>query len=155
MRETGEDSGSGPGTGARLPARGHSPGRGWWTPLSALVVLCAVACAPPGAVADGVSVVTRLEPSPPHVGSADLELRLVDADGSALTGAQVSIEANMNHAGMVPTFADLAEDATSAGVYRGELSFTMGGDWFLLVNASLADGRAISRVVDVPGVAPR
>jgi hypothetical protein len=31
----------------------------------------------------------------------------------------------------------------------------MGGDWFVLVSARLADGRQLKRKVDVPGVKSR
>jgi hypothetical protein len=56
----------------------------------------------------------------------------------------------MNHAGMVPEFAQAREMAP--GRYQGDLEFTMGGDWFILVRAKLPDGRALERKIDVPGV---
>ena len=56
----------------------------------------------------------------------------------------------MNHAGMVPVFADAVEIAP--GRYRADLEFTMSGDWFILVRADLPDGRSMERKIDVPGV---
>jgi hypothetical protein len=31
----------------------------------------------------------------------------------------------------------------------------MGGDWFILVNAKLPDGKSVERRIDVPGVKAR
>jgi hypothetical protein len=62
----------------------------------------------------------------------------------------VRVEGNMNHAGMRPSFADLHE--TEPGRYTGTLRFTMGGDWFLLVQATLPDGNQVEQKIDVPGV---
>jgi hypothetical protein len=59
----------------------------------------------------------------------------------------------MNHAGMEPVFVDAKE--TEPGKYRADLKFTMGGDWFVLVSAALADGRKVNRKIDVPGVKSR
>ncbi len=75
---------------------------------------------------------------------------LTGDDGQPLTGAQVELEGNMTHAGMVPVLATAAE--VEPGQYRAELEFTMGGDWFILVRATLADGRSLEEQVDVPGV---
>jgi hypothetical protein len=52
---------------------------------------------------------------------------------------------------MVPVFADAVE--VEPGRYRAELEFTMGGDWFLLVDAETRDGRTLRWQRDVPGVA--
>ncbi len=97
-----------------------------------------------------IAVKLDLDPSPPIVGKADVTLALSDEDNEPLSGAEVRLEGNMNHAGMVPTFADLREE--SPGRYVGELDFTMGGDWFILVTAQLPDGGRLERKIDVPGV---
>ncbi len=70
---------------------------------------------------------------------------------AAANRTRVAIEGNMNHAGMKPSFAELTE--RGAGVYDGDLEFTMGGDWFILVTATLPDGSQLERKVDVKGVA--
>lgn len=89
-------------------------------------------------------------PSPPQVGPSAVQLRLADVDGAPLTGARVRLEGNMNHAGMIPSFADLTE--SQPGQYVGTLEFTMGGDWFILVTAVAANGRHLEHKIDVPGV---
>lgn len=100
--------------------------------------------------ASDVQVDIALDPSPPVVGDAQVTLRLTGADGKRLDGAEVRLEGNMNHAGMKPSFANLRE--TEPGRYAGTLEFTMGGDWFILVTATLPDGRRIEHKTDVPGV---
>jgi len=98
-----------------------------------------------------MAVELRLEPSPPRAGETAIVLTLTDASGAPLEGAHVRVEGNMNHAGMVPEFAEASE--TVPGRYEGRLDFTMAGDWFLIVTVRTADGREIERVLDVPGVA--
>jgi hypothetical protein len=62
----------------------------------------------------------------------------------------MQLEGNMSHAGMVPVFAQAVE--TEAGQYEADLEFTMAGDWFILVQADLPDGRSMEHKVDLPGV---
>jgi hypothetical protein len=116
------------------------------------LVAAGTACTRP--VDDGgapdVHVSVSLAPDPPLVGSARVEVRLSSPDGGPLPGATLQVEGNMNHAGMTPSFADLAE--AEPGRHAGVLEFTMGGDWFLLVRGTLADGRTFERKVDVKGV---
>jgi hypothetical protein len=91
-----------------------------------------------------------VSPEPPQLGPAAITVTLHDAAGAPISGARVELEGNMNHAGMVPVFADAAEVAP--GRYQADMEFTMGGDWFILVHADLPDGRSIERKIDVPGV---
>lgn len=94
-----------------------------------------------------------LEPDPPRVGPVTLTLALADSAGRPIADADVSVEGNMAHAGMQPVFAEAAE--VDSGRYAASLEFTMAGDWFLLVDVTLPDGRAVERTVEVPGVQPR
>jgi hypothetical protein len=55
----------------------------------------------------------------------------------------------MAHAGMKPVFADATEEV---GLYRANLEFTMAGDWFILIDGKLADGRSFRKKIDVKGV---
>lgn len=97
-----------------------------------------------------VAVGLQVMPDPPRIGSAVVEVTLLDAAGQPVAGAEMSLEGNMNHAGMVPVLARAAE--VSPGHYEAALEFTMGGDWFILVEATLTDGRTLKRKVAVPGV---
>jgi hypothetical protein len=97
-----------------------------------------------------VVVDLQVTPDPPHIGPATVVVTLNDAQGQPIAGAEMSLEGNMNHAGMVPVLAEASE--VSPGRYEATLEFTMGGDWFILVQAALPDGRALEHQVDVPGV---
>ena len=97
-----------------------------------------------------VSVEHEVRPDPPRVGTAAVTLRVADAAGRPLSGARVSLEANMTHAGMRPVFGEARE--SEPGRYQSDLAFTMGGDWVVLVRLTLPDGRKIERQFDVKGV---
>ena len=88
----------------------------------------------------------------PRVGATTCTVALADAAGAPVTGATVEVEGNMNHAGMVPVFAEPREVAP--GRYQAPFEFTMGGDRFAIVRAELADGSSMEQIVEVPGVAP-
>ena len=111
---------------------------------------CLTGCSRGGADLPDVGMELVIEPQPPQLGPATVTVVLTDANGLPISGAEVSLEGNMSHAGMVPVFADASE--VSPGTYQAGLEFTMGGDWFILVRADLPDGRSMERQVDVPGV---
>jgi len=119
--------------------------------LALAVLLAAASCSPPADVggAPDVSAVLRIEPSPPVTGPARLELVLSDAAGRPVPAESVSLQANMSHPGMVPVEAEAR--ATGPGAWSAELSFSMAGDWFVIVDATLQDGRSLERRIDVPG----
>ena len=91
-----------------------------------------------------------VSPNPPTTGPAAVVIQLTDEAGQPLAGATVELEGNMSHAGMTPVFSQAKE--VEPGQYEAPLEFTMGGDWFILVKATLPDGRQLERQVDVPGV---
>lgn len=97
-----------------------------------------------------VGVKVTVNPNPPAVGQATVTVTLSEANGQPVTGAKVELEGNMTHAGMAPTQAQPKE--VSPGRYEAPLDFNMAGDWFILVRATLPDGRKLEHQVDVPGV---
>ncbi|MCP4537910.1 MAG: FixH family protein [Chloroflexi bacterium] len=97
-----------------------------------------------------VSVELTVSPDPPQVGPATIIVTLHDVDGEPIGGAEIKLEGTMTHAGMVPVFADATE--TESGRYEASLEFTMGGDWIIIVQTTLPDGRSLEREIDVPGV---
>lgn len=110
------------------------------------------ACRPkPDASAAATRIAVTFDPARPAVGENHLTVTLTDAAGNPvrLTG-KLEIEGNMNHAGMRPSFARLAEAAP--GRYTGTLEFTMGGDWFLLLSGDLPNHTRLDRKIEVPGV---
>lgn len=121
--------------------------------IAACAALICAGCRGSSAPGGDEQVRVTLSPEPPSVGSAAISVELATARGEPLAGATVRVEGNMNHAGMKPSFADLAE--STPGLYRGTLEFTMGGDWFLVIEARLPDGRRVEHRRDVPGVRGR
>jgi hypothetical protein len=76
---------------------------------------------------------------------------LTGEGGQAISGARVTVEGNMTHAGMVPVIADTRE--TNAGTYVAVgFRFSMAGDWFLTVRVVPDGGEPFERVFNVPGV---
>jgi hypothetical protein len=119
-------------------------------PVGLLLLLTLLGCARGMQDLPDVGVDLSIEPDPPQMGPATVTVILTGADGQPVQGAQMEIEGNMSHAGMVPVLAVARE--TAPGHYQAELEFTMVGDWFMLVRADLADGRSMERKIDVPGV---
>jgi hypothetical protein len=118
----------------------------------AAVALTTTGChrAQPAGSLEGVTLAWQLTPQPPHEGKETVTVDLTGPAKKPLTGATVKIEGNMSHAGMKPVFGDGKE--VKPGRYEVPLEFTMGGDWFLLIDVKLADGRSMTRKVDVPAV---
>jgi hypothetical protein len=119
-----------------------------------LVLAAALAgCARGAGPGEEVGLRYELDPLPPRLGRQTVTLRLVDGGQRPIAGARVSVEGNMNHAGMVPSIATVQEKAP--GLYLASLEITMRGQWFLLVEARLASGARIERKIDLPLVAER
>jgi hypothetical protein len=118
--------------------------------LSLLVGCSSVDSDSTGAADDAVQVELMLDPSPPVVGDAEVTLTFRGPDNAPVQVQGLQVEGNMNHAGMKPSFAQLQE--VEPGQHAGSLRFTMGGDWYLLVTATTAEGAKIQHKIDVPGV---
>ena len=96
-----------------------------------------------------------ISPTPPGVGPARLIITLRDTSGAPMDGARILVEGNMSHAGMVPVL-DTASADEGGRYYVPEFDFTMAGDWVLILEASLPDGRTARiqhplRVARTPG----
>lgn len=111
------------------------------------------ACRPEPDAARSIALDWSIAPAPPRVGPATLAFTLTDTTTAApVTGAVARVEVNMTHPGMQPVLGTAAE--VSPGRYEAPVEFTMGGDWFVLIDATLPDGRTLQRQIDVEGVAP-
>lgn len=93
----------------------------------------------------------EVSPQPPRVGQVTITLRATNASGIPLTGARISLEGNMSHAGMVPVFAEATEIAP--GNYRAIMELSMAGDWIVQVHLSLPDSRKLDHQFEIKGVA--
>ncbi|KAA5543150.1 FixH family protein [Roseiconus nitratireducens] len=115
-----------------------------------LLALMTNGCSSDQAQTVPVNVDLTFEPAEPMVGDSKVDLRLTDPSGNPIENAAVTLEGNMNHAGMKPSFSELSEQ--DPGHYSGTLEFTMGGDWFVLVDVEMPDGTTAQQQIDVPGV---
>ena len=61
-------------------------------------------CSRPADLSRSVTIEHEISPEPARVGPAVVTLRLADAVGKAVTGAHITLEADMSHAGMAPVF---------------------------------------------------
>lgn len=93
--------------------------------------------------ASEIQVDLIVEPSPPIVGEAFLELYMEDAQGYPIEGATLVGKGDMTHAGMAPVLWSFEEERE--GVYRASFKWTMGGDWILTITGTLPDGRRLIR----------
>jgi copper(I)-binding protein len=89
-----------------------------------------------------------LLPAAGGVQGTTMGVQLADANGMPITDATVTLEGNMNHAGMVPVMADAVTDeadGTADGIYQVPFQFSMLGDWIVTVTVEKADGSTITR----------
>ena len=116
-------------------------------------VLLMSACNAPGAsqaATDDLQI--SLIPAPEANAGKTLTVVLADANGDPITDASVSLEGNMNHAGMVPVITGSVTDEADGSVdghYQVPFAFTMFGDWIITVKITQADGTSVSRNLDV------
>ncbi len=92
---------------------------------------------------DNYQVTFATEPAQPLIGDGTVIVTVKDKAGQPVDGARLAIEANMNHAGMVPVNAEAS--GGQAGVYRVPLKWTMGGAWYVDVKITTAGGQTIER----------
>jgi len=82
-----------------------------------------------------------------------LTLRITDLSGTAVSGAQVTLEGEMSHAGMVPVFADANE--IEPGRYQSIMKLSMPGDWRVIVHVTRSGNRKEDTEFDIKGVEPQ
>jgi hypothetical protein len=115
--------------------------------LLALATLSSsLACGSAGSLADDVVAEWKVTPAAPVVNvSAQAEISLVDRSRQPVTGASVQIEVHMSHPGMTPVIQAAREERP--GVYSASMSFSMSGDWTVVVAAELKDRRRLRQRV--------
>jgi hypothetical protein len=96
---------------------------------------------------EDIDIEMAVEPSPPATGDATLVISLHDRDGVPIDDATIAVRGDMTHAGMVPVLGEVTGGAD--GAYRIPFEWTMGGDWIITVDITLADGVQISRVFEM------
>jgi YtkA-like len=93
----------------------------------------------------------EVSPQPPRVGQTTITLRLTDHSHKPITGAHVTVEGNMSHAGMAPAVGTATE--VEPGVYRAIIELSMPGDWVVIAHAVLPDGRRVGHQFELNAVA--
>jgi YtkA-like len=104
-----------------------------------LLILVLVACKPPDPNAMQVKLETTIPPS--GIGKTSLVFTL-EHEGKPVTGARVSVENTMTHAGMIPVTRPAQEIGN--GQYQvQQLEFQMAGDYVLTMTAK-KEGRILT-----------
>lgn len=124
--------------------------------LPVIVLLLIIAILPTGCQRAGqqanpppadIVLTMAVEPEPARVGEATLVFTLKTATGQGIPNARLNIRGDMSHAGMQPVLA--TADSGPDGVYRVPFRWTMAGDWFVLVQVELPDGRRFEQRFDL------
>ena len=100
--------------------------------------------------AEGLTIETVVSPEPLMMGDATMIVTVTDSDGNPVDGATINLNANMSHAGMVPVIAETNE--SEDGVYEIPFEWTMGGDWIVTIEVTLANGETASQEFNFAGV---
>jgi hypothetical protein len=109
-------------------------------------------CSRPSDLASAVAIEHEFSPEPPRIGPVVVTLRLADSAAKAITGAHITVEADMSHAGMSPIFGEARE--IEPGRYQANLTFEMAGDWVILLHVVLPGREKLERQIDMKGVRP-
>lgn len=81
-----------------------------------------------------------------------LQVQLHNAAHTPITDATVTLEGNMNHAGMAPVMAAPVkdgDDGATDGIYQVPFQFSMLGDWIVTVTVDVAGGSQVTKDVKV------
>jgi hypothetical protein len=111
-----------------------------------------VACGRDAERATASDLRITLIPAPEGATSDYLTVQVADAGGQPITDAVVSLEGNMNHAGMAPVFGEgVTDDAdgTADGAYRVPFQFTMDGDWIITVQITRPGVDPVQQDIDL------
>jgi len=114
------------------------------------MVLLVVGCRPAPDTASDIAVTWQVAPDPPRIGQTTVTVALADSLRRPIREARVTLKGTMTHPGMAPVLAETHEVAP--GRYQATLDLTMGGDWVLLLQATLPDGRSVQRQKALRGI---
>jgi len=98
----------------------------------------------------GVAIEHQITAQLIRLGTATVNLIMRDRGERPVSAAHIALEADMAHAGMRPEFGEAREVAP--GRYQGSVTFTMAGEWVLLMHITLADGRRFEWQINVGNV---
>ena len=119
-------------------------------PLACVVFLLAIGCSRRTYLPVEVTIDHAVSPEPPRVGRTTIVLKVSDAPAKPVSGAHITLEADMSHAGMAPVFTEASE--TQPGEYQAQFNFAMAGDWVILLHVRLPSGQRLERQFNVSRV---
>lgn len=102
--------------------------------------------------AENITIEIALDTENPSIGDATLLVTVNTDEGNPVNDATVNARGDMTHAGMMPVIPDAVSEAEE-GVYSIPFEFTMGGDWLITVDVTLANGDTASAEYEVDAVA--
>ncbi|MBX3011986.1 MAG: FixH family protein [Caldilineaceae bacterium] len=120
--------------------------------LCVLSLAFITACGATSQGGENPNVQITLLPVEQGAATTALAIQLQNAADEAITDASVSVEGNMNHAGMAPVFTDTitdVADGTADGIYQVPFQFSMLGDWIITVSVTLADGSQVTKDINL------
>ena len=120
--------------------------------LVVLAIMFGISCHRPPNASSGVKVEFQIKPQPVRVGQVEISFTLTDTATHPVNGAQITVEADMSHAGMGAVFAQSKE--VGPGQYRSRLFLGMAGDWVVLLHGTLPNGEKLERQFNVGDVRP-
>jgi len=121
-----------------------------WCICAALLSI--TGCSRPAGSSRTITIEHQISPEPARVGPAEVTLLLGDSAANLISGAHLTLEADMSHPGMAPVFGEARE--IEPGRYQAHLTFPMAGDWVILLHIVLPDGQKLERQIDLKGVRP-
>ena len=107
-------------------------------------------CQDSGEAEQDVEISWQIEPEIPRVGTTTINITLRDSSETLVEGASISLEGNMSHPGMQPVLS--TADEVEPGRYAAPFEFTMAGDWFIIIRATLPDSSLVEQQINFPGV---
>lgn len=116
-----------------------------------LPALILFACRANTASTADVTISLSFAEESPAVGEeTQLLITVNDAQGTAISDATVSVRGDMSHAGMSPVLGEAT--AATNGVYEIPFAFSMGGDWIITVDVTLADSSKATQSFNINGI---
>lgn len=84
----------------------------------------------------------KSNPYPLVIGQSRLFLTVFNADGTAADVQTFNLDVEMNHAAMLSLYAPVTR--TGANTFTSDIIWSMNGEWYVNVQAQLADGRNVT-----------
>lgn len=119
---------------------------------AAMAVVFWAGCSRAAKSSPAVTVAFESTPQPAHVGAVTVDFTLADASSKPVTGAHLTSEADMTHAGMSLVLGNVQE--SRPGRYESTLNLEMAGDWVILLHGTLSTGEKVERQFELRDVRP-